>query len=66
MNMDKGKYAGLISNDLEKAFDTVDHEILLEKLKMNEVTGLEHDWLTSYLDNRKKTLRDKWRLFQCE
>ena len=29
----------------------VDHEIPLKKLKMYGVTGLEHDWFTSYLDN---------------
>ena len=54
LNIDKGKYTGLIVIDLKKAFDTVDHEILQKKLKMYGVTGLEHDWFTSYLDNRKK------------
>ena len=34
LNIDKGKYTGLIFIDLKKVFDTVDHEILLEKLKM--------------------------------
>ena len=54
LNIDKGKYIGLIFIDLKKAFDTVDHEILLKKLKIYGVTGLEHDWFTSYLDNRKQ------------
>ena len=40
----KGKYTGLIFIDLKNAFDTVDHEILVKKLKMYGVTGLEHDW----------------------
>ena len=57
LNIDKGKYTGLIFIDLKKAFDTVDHEILLKKLKMYGVTGLEHDWFTSYLDNRKQFCR---------
>ena len=43
LNIDKGKYTGLIFIDLKKAFDTVDHEILLEKLKMYGVTGLEYE-----------------------
>ena len=54
LNTDKGKYTGLIFIDLKKAFDTVNREFLLKKLKMYGVTGLEHDWLTSYLDNRKQ------------
>ena len=33
------------------------HEILLKKLKMYGVTGLEHDWFTSYLDSRKQFCR---------
>ena len=57
MNIDKGKYTGLIFIDLKKAFDTVDHEILLDKLKMYGVNGLENDWFTSYLDNRKQFCR---------
>ena len=57
LNIDKGKYTGLIFIDLKKAFDTVDHEILLEKIKMYGVTGMEHDWFTSYLDNRKQFCR---------
>ena len=57
LNIDKGKYTGLIFIDLKKAFDTVDREILLKKLKMYRVTGLEHDWFTSFLDNRKQFCR---------
>ena len=32
LNIDKGKYTGLIFIDLKKAFDTVNHDILLKKL----------------------------------
>ena len=40
LNMDKGKYVGPIFIDLKKAFDMVDHEILLKILKMYGITGL--------------------------
>ena len=57
LNIDKRKYTSLIFIDFKKAFDTVDHEILLTILKMYGVTGLEYDWFTSYLDNRKQFCR---------
>ena len=40
--------------DLKKAFDTVDHEILLKKLSMNGVRGCTLKWVESYLYNRKQ------------
>ena len=40
--------------DLKKAFDTVDHNILLQKLAKYGVNGLEHDWFASYFNNRKQ------------
>ena len=55
LNIDKGKCTGLFFIDLKKA--KVDHEILLKKLKMYGMTGLENDWFTSYLDNRKQFFR---------
>jgi len=42
--------------DLEKAFDTVDHEILLTKLYNYGVCGSIHDWFRDYLANRKQSV----------
>ena len=40
--------------DLIKAFDTVDHDILLAKLRKYGVDNLEFAWFSSYLTNRKQ------------
>ena len=37
--------------DLQKAFDTVDHQILLAKLNHYEIHGVSNDQLKSYLSN---------------
>ena len=44
----------MIFIDLKKAFDTVDHQILLIKMRNYGIDGLEHQWLSSYLDNRRQ------------
>ena len=40
-NMDKGRFTANIFIDIKKAFDTVDHDILLAKLKIYGVENLE-------------------------
>ena len=40
--------------DLKKAFDTVDHKILLEKLRKYGIRELSGDWFESYLKNRRQ------------
>ena len=52
--LDEGKFACGIFVDLQKAFDTVEHDILLTKLEHYGVRELAIDWFKSYLSDRKQ------------
>ena len=49
---DKGLLTGMILIDLQTAFDTIDHEILLQKLKAIKFSESTIKWFKSYLSER--------------
>ena len=49
---EKGLLTGMILIDLQKAFDTIDHSILLEKMKCISFSESTIRWFISYLSNR--------------
>ena len=51
--MDKQMHTGMILIDLQKAFDTLDHGVLLEKRKYFGFRASVTKWFESYLSNRK-------------
>ena len=54
LNMEQGNLCDAVFLDLKKAFDTVDHCILLSKLSEIGVSSSSIKWFESYLNNRKQ------------
>ena len=53
---DNGSATALLFLDLSAAFDTVDHGLLLDRLKDSGVEGLALEWLDSYLSSRTQSV----------
>ena len=54
LQSDKGNLTGMVLLDLQKAFDTVDHCILINKLQALGFDTCSREWFRSYLTNRKQ------------
>ena len=52
--LDNKQIAGALFIDLKKAFDTIDHSILLEKLELLGIRGISKTIIESYLSNRRQ------------
>ena len=52
--LDGGNISCGVFVDLQKAFDTVHHQILLSKLNHSRIRGVSNDWFKSYLSNRNQ------------
>ena len=53
-SIDENKITMGVFVDLAKAFDTVNHSILLNKLYHYGIRGVVHQWFQSYLTNRRQ------------
>ena len=50
--MERINYVGGLFCDLQEAFDCVNHEILLEKMKLYGISGTANKLIELYLENR--------------
>ena len=57
VNLDEGKFTIGIFFDLFKAFDTVNHEILLKKLEHYGIRGNCLEWFENYLYKRMQSVK---------
>ena len=54
---DTGSATLLVSLDLSAAFDSINHNILINRLSCFGLTGLALDWISSYLHNRRQSVK---------
>ena len=59
-DMDEHHLTDALFLDLRKAFDTIDHRILLSKLEMFNPNKFMFQWFLSYLEKRKQVVAFEW------
>ena len=52
-----GLLTGSVFIDLRKAFDTVDHSLLIKKLSRYGIIDKELEWFTDYMQNREQVIQ---------
>ncbi|KAG7526776.1 hypothetical protein JOB18_045141 [Solea senegalensis] len=59
LGLDKGGVVGAVFLDLSKAFDTVNHKVLLSKLSNVNLSSNTLAWISSYLSDRRQCVKIK-------
>ena len=54
--LDKGLIVGTVMVDLSKAFDSIDHSLLLSKLQALGIEGSELAWFADYLKGKQQSV----------
>ena len=54
-NLDRNYVSGMVLIDYRKAFDMVDHQILMSKLRAYGLEDDTADWFSSYLDDGSRS-----------
>ena len=62
VNIDNGLVNGVVFIDLKKAFDTIDHQIILQKLRNYGIDHCSLKWFKSYLTGRTQKCKINDRL----
>ena len=52
--LDESKVIGVVLIEFQKAFDCLNHTVLMDKLHSIGISGSFYDWLLNYLENRKQ------------
>ena len=55
-NLDKDRVSGVVLIDYCRAFDMVDHELLLKKLEAYGIVNTELEWCRCYLTGRRQVV----------
>ena len=55
-NINDGDITGICMVDITKCFDSINHELLLDKLKCYGFSNIVHSWFKSYLSDRKQAV----------
>ena len=65
-NRNNNQHSCAMLLDLSKAFDTLNHEVLLQTLEVYGVRGICKDWFKSYLENRSLVCKLNMQKFYCK